>query len=366
MPHHLSKMQHPVHASHISQSAHDILPKPANSLAQQNAYNKNPSSDSQRLNFKMNSVAILMSTYNGGKYIEEQISSILPQLGLNDEIFIRDDGSKDNTVFILNRFNDSRITIHQGENIGFARSFFWLIYNANLRHSTFMLADQDDIWLPGKIERASDRIANQSQPILYCTRLELVDDNLAPLGLSPNFNKQPQLWNALCENIVTGCTAAINRPAMDLIRRAPLRDLLNYRIVYHDWWLYLCLSAFGAVIFDPIPSIKYRQHRTNMVGMRQGIYRYLNIIKLLKKQPWTPIMIDQIQAFSNLYSTPLKERYPIDAKNIAKLYEGNSIELAIKNVACRHYVRQHRGGLTLLRALFIMELIAGRLHASTR
>ncbi|RYH17159.1 MAG: glycosyltransferase, partial [Alcaligenaceae bacterium] len=136
------------------------------------------------------SVAILLSTYNGESYISAQLYSILGQMAPNDILIIRDDGSTDNTVQAIVEFSDPRIQLMHGINIGFVASFFELLRTVSWEHDVFMLADQDDVWLPDKISRASIALTSQDgSPHLYCSRLRLVDSQLNTLGLSPDYLK---------------------------------------------------------------------------------------------------------------------------------------------------------------------------------
>ena len=315
---------------------------------------------------KHNTTVILMSTYNGARHVRQQLASILSQLEATDEIFIRDDGSSDETVSIIESMSDSRIRLERGKNMGFARSFFWLLYNASLTHSMYMLADQDDVWLPGKVVRAASVLRHSDGPHLYCTRLQLVNSDLKPIGYSPNFSKAPTFWNALCENIATGCTIAINPAALSLIRIVPYEQLAAHRITYHDWWLYLCISAFGTVTFDSKASILYRQHGANMVGMGSGLKRYTNIIKLLLRAPWAQIMIIQMKAFQKFYGKDLSRQKHLDAENLRGLLKGSKLKIVVNFIRCPYFVRQSFGGVALLKCLLLIEYLSGRIDIENR
>ena len=239
-------------------------------------------------------VAILMSTYQGERFVAQQLASILEQLPADGSVLIRDDGSTDGTVAVIESANDARVTVVRGENIGFVRSFFALLDHAPGDADVIMLADQDDIWLPGKVGAACQRLSGKTGiPTLYCSRMQLVDDQLRPLGLSPRWTRPPSFHNELAENIVTGCTAALNRPALELVRQCGDPSLIGY----HDWWMYLAVSAFGEVIHDPQPSMLYRQHGGNAIGMGAGAGRYARIVRMLRKTNWIAIMYRQAGNF---------------------------------------------------------------------
>lgn len=259
------------------------------------------------------SVLVLMSTYNGEKYITQQLKSILNQLPYQGRIIIRDDGSKDNTKNKIRAIKDSRIELIEGNNIGFALSFLKLLALTPSNYDVYMLSDQDDIWLPNKIQRAVSALSPYLEiPALYCTRMELVDEDLNYLGLSPLWPNQPSFSNALTENIVTGCTAAFTRPLRNFAIIPDGED----KIFFHDWWLYLVGSAFGQVIYDPIPTIQYRQHQNNVIGMKYGINRYLAIIKFISTTSWIKILENQNGIFKYIFSNNLSKNNLIQLKNI--------------------------------------------------
>ena len=131
----------------------------------------------------MDKVYVLMSTYNGDKYLKEQLESILDQKNINVSIFIRDDGSTDNTEMIIKSFCDNHNNIHyfSGENIGYGKSFMELIKNVPNDAEYYAFSDQDDVWKLDKLISAIQAIREISEPALYCALPEYVDQNLVPL-----------------------------------------------------------------------------------------------------------------------------------------------------------------------------------------
>lgn len=212
-------------------------------------------------------VAVLMSTYNGEKFIDEQVISILKQLPSEGLLMVRDDGSKDKTVEKIRRIQDTRIQIESGENIGFAKSFLTLLSKTPRDIEMVMFSDQDDVWLAGKIRRAWDCLsASSEQATLYCSRQLITDKNLNILEVSEKIPLQTSFYNAIAENIVTGCTAAINNHALRLMMLSGVPE----RVQFHDWWLYLVISAHGKIIVDEEALILYRQHENNYIGRGVG------------------------------------------------------------------------------------------------
>lgn len=248
-------------------------------------------------------VFILMSTYQGERYVREQLLSILAQLPQDGRIIVRDDGSLDRTVEVVTAVGDDRITLHRGTNLGFGPSFLTLLMLAPKDAAMVMFSDQDDVWLPGKINGAWKHLCKfNDQPALYASAQMLVDKDLRPLHRTPPWPRPPSLVNALMENIVTGCTAAINRPAIDLLQRAGVPDGVRF----HDWWLYLVLSAFGKVVYDDEPTLLYRQHGGNVIGHGAGwLGRPLRMASFLLRHDWVGILLGQVQALLRCYGESL-------------------------------------------------------------
>jgi glycosyltransferase involved in cell wall biosynthesis len=244
-------------------------------------------------------VFVLMSTFNGERFVIQQVRSILEQLPPGGCIMIRDDGSSDATATLVASLGDDRISLLRGENIGFARSFLTLLQAVPSDAETVFFADQDDVWLPGKIDRARDALAGfLLRPALYCSAQMLTDEQLLPLNVTPRWPRPPSFGNALSENIVTGCTAALNRTGMELVRRAGVPD----RVRFHDWWLYLVISAFGTVVFDQQPTLLYRQHAGNQIGHGPGWWgRQLRILSFLRRYDWVGILLGQLIEFKDHY-----------------------------------------------------------------
>ena len=184
----------------------------------------------------------LLSSYNGERYIKQQIESILGQSYQNFTLLIRDDGSSDRTREIVAEFsqNNKNIVSYYGENIGVVKSFLELLQAAPSGNSEiYLFCDQDDIWLPEKLQATASHFSCSKYPnkMLYCFRLRYVDQNLKILGLS-----QPPIYvslkNAVVENIATGCTMAFGHSIRERLLEADPE-----KMIMHDWWAYLVLSG---------------------------------------------------------------------------------------------------------------------------
>lgn len=222
-------------------------------------------------------VAICLATYNGEKYLQEQLNSILRQSYQDFHLFIRDDSSSDKTIEIIkeniSRHQDKITLIDDPSYKGgsskanFASILSYVTKSYNFKY--FMFSDQDDYWLEDKIKICMNSMLNTEQmfsgPILVHTDLRVVDQNLKTLGDSffdyraLDVSKK-DLNHLLIQNNITGCTMLWNKSLNDII------DLENENIAMHDWWISLVASAFGNIICIKKPTILYRQHGDNVVG----------------------------------------------------------------------------------------------------
>ena len=212
-------------------------------------------------------VAVLLCSYNGGKFLAQQLESIAEQEGVDVSIHVSDDGSQDQTQGILQafpeRWGEHVLSVVQGPQRGHADNFFSLIFS-EIEGDYFAYSDQDDIWAADKLSRAVEALSSlpDDRPALYCSRSLLIDMHGYHIGLSPLFSKQPSFANALIQNIGGGNTMVMNLKARNLLSAVGPVD-----IVTHDWWTYILVAGSGGtVIYDERPSISYRQHQDNLIG----------------------------------------------------------------------------------------------------
>jgi hypothetical protein len=220
-------------------------------------------------------VEILLATYNGERYLREQIDSILGQDYPNLRLLASDDGSSDGTVAILNeyaaRFPDQVRVLPKMEASGHPkRNFLRLMKAATAAYIGF--SDQDDVWIPEKVSLTMQTMlrmegkSGKATPLLVFTDLRVVDEQLQTLH--PSFWKRAglrvknvhRLQRVLGENVVTGCTAMINRSMCELAMRMPEEAEM------HDRWICLLSAALGAAEAIPQPTVLYRQHGSNAIG----------------------------------------------------------------------------------------------------
>lgn len=237
-------------------------------------------------------ILVLMSTYNGEKYLDEQLESILNQNVKNVDILIRDDGSKDNTIKIINKWLvkfPKRIKLEVKENKGVVKSFFELVKLASIDYDYYFFSDQDDYWNEKKIEKAIEKMKNthKTKKIGYCSNLKLVDKNLNFMKIKYTKELIPSLKNCFIENIVTGCTYGANKSLFIEIKK-DIENIEKYseKIPMHDYHFYFLTVLYGDLIYDENSYISYRQHGNNVIGMEKNKVKFImqRIKRVLKRK----------------------------------------------------------------------------------
>jgi glycosyltransferase involved in cell wall biosynthesis len=217
-------------------------------------------------------ITILLASYNGAKYIAEQIESIIKQTYTNWQLFIRDDGSTDNSVDIIKSYCSSDARIHlitdSLGNLGSVGNFSALMQHIQHIKGYTMFSDQDDIWLPEKIETTLNAMLDleakhsADHPLLVYTNFVYVDESLNPIASKKDFSatkiKHLKLSHLLVQNPVYGCTMMINKKLLLLVGTIPAVA------ENHDYWIALTASAFGKIKYLDNKTILYRQHGKNI------------------------------------------------------------------------------------------------------
>lgn len=229
----------------------------------------------------MDKVLILLSSYNGEKYINEQIDSLFAQQDVFVHILVRDDGSTDNTVGLINeRINKGEeITLITGSNLGFAMSFMSLVqeaYEYINDYDYYAFCDQDDVWLSDKLQAAISKLRAEGVPgvpNLYWSSFTLVDENLKPLNsirgkeqnTTPKRVYKPVMTKPtiLVRYFMLGCTMVFDKNMVEFIHRYPPKG----KITMHDLWFSQTAIFFGHVIYDDNSHFLYRQHGENAAGV---------------------------------------------------------------------------------------------------
>lgn len=211
-------------------------------------------------------VQILMSTYNGEKYLDEQLKSIFSQAGVDVDVLVRDDGSNDLTLEILEKWSKNyRLEYYRDANLGPQKSFLALIKKAK-NHDFYAFADQDDVWDSQKLITAISSITN-NKPALFMSTYDVVDENLNSLFIRDmHFDEPFSVETTIMYRCPSGCTMVFNEQLCAVLR---VTDPDYVRM--HDFWtLLVALMVDADIITDSTPLLKYRQHSNNTVGFTKG------------------------------------------------------------------------------------------------
>ena len=222
----------------------------------------------------MEKVIVLLSTYNGGKYLSEQLDSLVAQKGVDVGILVRDDGSTDTTLSIINEWQEKGLlTWYSSGNLGPGKSFMDLLKRAP-SGAYYAFCDQDDVWLPEKLHLTMEKMkaveeANPDKPVIVHTDMYVVDEKLEMIhesfwrssGLRPDILRTfPYL--SIC-NSVNGCTILMNGAARNLI----IEKYVEQELIIHDVISALTVAYHGGIIdYIETPTVLYRQHASNVVG----------------------------------------------------------------------------------------------------
>ena len=290
-------------------------------------------------------VDILLSAYNGEKYLRTQLDSILNQTWKNLVLRIRDDGSTDGTREILKEYDEKypNVSVYYGENKGLVKSFLSLLKESDAAYIAF--SDQDDFWLPEKVERAVERLSEVKGPALYSGNQTLVDDDLNVLPGETVPEPRPGFGNAVVESMCTGCTVLINRELVEIVAK----DLPEHAI-WHDWWCYLVCTYLGTYVFDKRSFIYYRQHAGNQLGSsRSALTMIRNKWDFLKKTR------GQLGAMLEDFSARFRGNAEKDAIVDCLLKSRNNILSRFKLMFSRKIYRQKKLDGFVMRCLILIN-----------
>lgn len=216
---------------------------------------------------KMRQICVLLSTYNGERFLKTQIDSILSQQDVDVQLLVRDDGSKDSTLQILEEYQCAgKLTYYTGKNLGPARSFMDLMEHAPESHY-YALADQDDYWPNDKLSIALTSLDDHRDfPSLYFCPTEPTDENLKPMGIIQGTDAIVSFGESLVYEYASGCTMVFN----DHLRQILMQYTPQYLPMHDHWILCVAQAIDGHIVFDRTPHILYRQHGNNVVGAHQS------------------------------------------------------------------------------------------------
>lgn len=302
-------------------------------------------------------IGVLLSAYNGDKYIAQQIESIMKQKNRDHiTLLVRNDGSTDKTSEILeklkNKYNNLRVI--SGPNIGLVSSFFELlkigITEYNFDYYSF--CDQDDYWLEDKLQVAVNYLEKESKdvPVLYGCRSLIVDDSLEKTGFITQAQKRKlTFYNTAIQNIVIGHNQVLNKKLAEIIVTHTLR-LDN--IYSQDLWISTVASVTGKVIFDDQPHTLYRMHSNNQLGYGKGKTQWIiDHINRLKQQESNKIA-KQLKYFVKCYFSFLS----LEEKEEMKKFFNSQHTLMNRIIYATHtrLYRQKQSETQIFKLLYIL------------
>ena len=280
-------------------------------------------------------VSVLLSTYNGEKYLEQQLESLFNQTLKDIEIFVRDDGSTDNTISILKKYEkQGLLKWYPGKNLGCTRSF-WELLNTSSEADYYAFCDQDDYWDKDKLEIAVKEIKKHNRisekAILYFSDVRVTDENLNVIRDKMVEVIPEDYAHALIRNLSPGCTFVFNKQARNELIKYPVEYLGND---IHDWCAYRIIASIGEVLFDRETHMSYRQHGNNVVGangsmiktVQKALRRVFNLQDMNRRSCFAHNLI-------KIYSTSMSDENLEISKDFAYYKESykRKINLMVNN-----------------------------------
>ena len=306
-------------------------------------------------------VAILMGTMNGARFLPEQLDSLAAQTHQNWVLIASDDGSTDDTLRVLKAYQakwpDGKLIIKEGSKQGFCANFLSMACDPKVKADYYAFCDQDDVWLPNKLEVAVANIAahqvhkDVTLPYLYCGRTTYVSEKLEPIGISPLFVFPAKFRNALVQSIAGGNTMVFNQETKLALEKVGMVDVPS-----HDWWLYLLISGIGGeVYYDKVPQILYRQHDDSIVGENRSFaskcFRAYTLLRG-RFRNWNTKNIEALHAVNGMLTE--------DNQEILRLFKllrsAKLIDRFRLMEVCGLYRQTWRGTMTLFLAALLKKI----------
>ena len=254
-------------------------------------------------------VHILMCTKDGGPFLAAQLASIAAQSHAEWSLWISDDGSQDDTLDIIAKFQAAHpgrfISLVAGPQSGVAANFLSLLARPAHHESWIAFADQDDIWMPHKLARAVDMIRRGTGAQIYGSSAVVVDAAMVVTGVPRRYQRPLEFGNALVQNVLRGNTLVIPPPVTDYLRAA-YSVVSPAQVPFHDWWVYQMGSGAGFdVLHDDKPGLFYRQHGRNVLGAQQGhAGRRARVVLQRKFTGWVDANIEILRQVSPVLTAP--------------------------------------------------------------
>jgi rhamnosyltransferase len=302
------------------------------------------------------SLLILLSTYNGEKYLPDLLDSLLAQTYRNFSILVRDDGSRDATREILAKYksaHNDKFQLNFEENVGVIKSFLSLINLAPSTYDYYAFCDQDDFWCPEKTQTAVSALESDKSFLTYCSNLKLVDNNLNDLGDKYSGHIRFSFGLSFFENFMAGCTIVFKASLLQRLK-GKYAQIDPDSLIMYDWLIDMVSTAFGKVIYDGTPHILYRQHEGNCVGLASTkigeiVWRVKNKIKNKHKT------MAQVRHFLELFGEDIN----VEQKEYLKklLNSSNSFMKRLKFAITQDIPRQKLIESLYTRILYILNYL---------
>ena len=293
-------------------------------------------------------VTILLSTLNGAKFLDEQLTSLSKQVGVQIQVYANDDGSEDSTFKILEYWQERGliVTITTSERIGATRAYLAMLKNCD-DEEFIAFCDQDDIWDPEKTILQVRKI-DSTKPTMVFSAREYVDSDNRHIGSSQRIRNLPSFNNALIENIAGGNTILLNRRAIKIVNSLDAKD-----IVYYDAWIYLLLSAFGDCKYIPRTLVRYRIHTNNSIGLRKfKFFCLMDSIDNFRNQ--ASILNENAAGLLSTENRKLLERFLF-------LLDQTGFVGTIRILSKRHFERQKRSDYFFVSLMIVIRNLVNRM-----
>jgi glycosyltransferase involved in cell wall biosynthesis len=247
-------------------------------------------------------VEVLLATFNGEKYLAEQLDSLLAQCGVNISLLVSDDGSTDKTLEILDtyQYSFSEFRILDGPKLGPQANFFSLLLKSTGEYVA--LCDQDDIWEKTHLIDSITRLSSLGPRVTFSAVTEFSSDSSIPHQIWPRKIRIGKIENLLFENYVRGCTIVMNRSFVEIVNtKHPKHSVM------HDWWIALVGIGIGCLSANPQPEVRYRLHNNNFVGssptFKSKVWRTSKILR-----SGSMSLIGQIEDLNSIHSNKMNEK----------------------------------------------------------
>jgi glycosyltransferase involved in cell wall biosynthesis len=294
-------------------------------------------------------IDVLLATYNGARYLQQQLESLFNQMHVAINLFVSDDGSSDNTIEIIQNNSShfkSLVFLNESPRKGPAANFIYLMKNFKGDAKYIALMDQDDIWHPNHLFSSVKELEkfgeNATLTFSSCTEFE-EEHHKTKLWPHKSFNLDKHF--IYFENPSRGCTMVLNRRAMELVRNHnPLK------IIMHDWWLLILINELGNVNHIQTPNISYRIHSNNHTGRNSNLSRILQIFILLNIKNWKTI--NQIKSISSEIIAS-GQKTSSEMEGLVRLLEYRNLKNRFKILTLKKKLRASRLEDLILRVLLL-------------